>query len=194
MQDLENSPPLRTRRTGRLRPIARWMLTFVGFPLGGFAALLLIGPVNGPWKALLGGAITGLFIGAAQAWGLGARLGGAVSPWIAGTTVGMTIGLAIGAAAVGYSTSLSALTIQGAICGLAVGVAQALVLPPRTGWLRFVWPPALAAIWAISWTVTTLGGIRVDEQFTVFGSFGAITATALTLGLPLFLARTPSAA
>ena len=41
------------------------------------------------------------------------------------------VGLAIGSAAVGYGTSLGELVVQGAICGLAIGTAQALVLRGR---------------------------------------------------------------
>ena len=170
------------------------MITFVGFPIGGFAALLLVGPVNSLWAAVGGGLITGALIGAVQAWGLGKGLGRtAVLPWIAATAIGMTAGLVIGTAAVDYATTLGALVVQGAICGFAVGAAQAFVLRAQLGRLALAWPPVLAAIWAIGWTVTTLGGIQVAEQFTVFGSFGALTVTALTVVLPLVLNRTEKA-
>jgi hypothetical protein len=42
----------------------------------------------------------------------------------------------------------------------------------------------MPALWALGWTVTTLAGIQVGEQFTVFGSTGALTVSAL-LGLLL---------
>jgi hypothetical protein len=35
-------------------------------------------------------------------------------------------------------------------------------------------------LWALSWTVTTLGGIDVDLQFTKFGAYGASTFSALS--------------
>ena len=38
---------------------------------------------------------------------------------------------------------------------------------------------ATAALWAIGWTVTTAGGISVDQQWVVFGAYGAITSTFL---------------
>jgi hypothetical protein len=38
----------------------------------------------------------------------------------------------------------------------------------------------MPALWALGWTTTTLGGIAVDEQFTVFGAYGAITFSALS--------------
>lgn len=175
-------------RPSRLRVVGRWMITFAGFPIGGLVAWLVVGPVNGPLAALAGGMISGLSLGAAQWWGLGRQAPSAMT-WIAATAIGMTVGLTAGAAAVGYATSLQALAVQGAINGLIVGAAQAFVLRRRLGALAFAWPPALAAIWAIGWAVTTLGGISVGEQFTVFGSFGAITVTALTAVLPLRLTR-----
>ncbi len=44
-------------------------------------------------------------------------------------------------------------------------------------------------MWAAGWAITTSIGVEVDEQFTVFGSSGAITVTALTVVLPLALRR-----
>ena len=68
------------------------------------------------------------------------------------------------------------------------------MLRARLGRLALAWPPVLAVIWAIGWTVTTLGGIQVAEQFTVFGSFGALTVTVLTVVLPLVLNRAEKSA
>jgi hypothetical protein len=101
----------------------------------------------------------------------------------------MTVGLTVGAAVVDYATDLTALVVQGAICGFAVGAAQAGTLRPRLGRPALAWPVALAPIWAIGWAVTTVAGIQVEAQFTVFGSFGAIAVTAGTLFLPLLLNR-----
>jgi hypothetical protein len=171
------------------RSAARWLPTFAGFPLGGLISKLLSGPVDSLTAALFGGLITGAVLGAAQSWGLGGsgRNGPAARRWIAATAIGLMVGLGIGAAAVGYDTSLSALVIQGAISGLAVGTAQALLLRPRLGRLALAWPPALAAIWALGWAVTASAGIQVEEQFTVFGSSGAIVVTALTAVLPVVI-------
>ncbi len=169
-----------------VRVAARWMVTFVGFPAGGLAAMLLVGPVDDPLAGVLGGLITGLAVGVAQALGLG-RSGPARGWWVVATTVGMTVGLTVGSAVVDYGTDLGALVIQGGICGFAVGTAQAVTLRPRLGQLALVWPAALAVIWAIGWAVTTVAGIQVDQHFTVFGSFGAIAVTAGTVVLPLIL-------
>jgi hypothetical protein len=39
---------------------------------------------------------------------------------------------------------------------------------------------AIPPLWALGWTATTLGGIDVDRQFTIFGAYGAITFSALS--------------
>ena len=188
MYNVTTIPSAADPRQRRLRTTGRWMLTFVGFPLGGYAAFLLLGPVDNPWIALLGGLLTGAAIGVSQACGI-SRNRPPIGTWTAATAIGMMIGLAVGAATVDYATSLTALIIQGSICGFAVGAAQALVLRPLLGRLAFAWPPALAVIWAIGWWVTTAAGIDVEQQFTVFGAFGAIAVTALTAALPLILTR-----
>lgn len=190
MTDIATSPSTTPTRSSRLRTVGRWMVTFTGFPLGGFTAELLVGPVNSITAALIGGLITGVFVGAVQWWGLGSGPGRpAPAAWIAATATGFMVGLGVGAATVSYDTGLGSLIIQGAICGLAVGVAQGIVLRTRFGLLTLAWPPALAAIWAIGWAVTTSIGVQVDLQFTVFGSAGAIVVTALTAVLPLTLNR-----
>ena len=84
---------------------------------------------------------------------------------------------------------MPALAVQGAICGLAVGAAQAVVLARRLGRLAIAWPVALAGLWALGWTITTAVGVEVDDHFTVFGSSGAVAVTALTAVLPAMLAR-----
>jgi hypothetical protein len=82
--------------------------------------------------------------------------------------------------------------VQGAICGAAVGAAQALALGQRAGRLAILWPLALAALWALGWAITTVAGVEVDEQFTVFGASGAITVTACTAILPRAIRRSAS--
>src|SRR6478672_8365914 len=151
-----------------LRITGRWMITFAGFPVGGLVAWLVVGPMDDLLATVAGGLVSGLVLGVAQWWGLGRQAPSALA-WITATAIGMTVGLTVGAAAVGYATDLQALVVQGVINGLVVGAAQAFVLRSRLGVLAFAWPPALAAIWAIGWTITTLGGIAVDEQFSVFG-------------------------
>jgi hypothetical protein len=40
-------------------------------------------------------------------------------------------------------------------------------------------------LWALGWTITTLAGIPVEDQFTIFGASGAITFSAVS-GLLLY--------
>jgi hypothetical protein len=188
MHDLTAAPPVPPTTTAP-RTVGRWMLTFVGFPIGGLTASFVAGPIDSAGAALLGGALTGAILGAVQAWGLGRRRPPAAQ-WILATALGMAFGLALGAAAVDYQTGLSALALQGAVCGAAVGIGQALILRARLGLLVLAWPPVLGLIWALGWAITTAIGVEVDEQFTVFGSSGAVVVTALTLILPLTLHRT----
>ena len=193
MHDLQITPTTSPTAVPSGRAATRWMATFLGIPVAGYAGWLVSGHVDSLGAALLGALITGVVLGAVQAWGLG-RNRPPVAAWIAATTLGLMVGLGIGAAMVDYETSLSALVVQGAISGLAVGLAQAVVLLPRFGVVALAWAPALAAIWATGWATTTASGIDVDQQFVIFGASGALVVTALTLVLPLALNRTAEAA
>jgi hypothetical protein len=166
----------------------RWLVTFAGFPLGGLLAELVIGPVDGLGSAVVGGLLTGLVLGAVQAWAL-APTRVVPEAWIGATALGFAVGLGVGAAVVDYGTSAGDLALQGAVCGLAVGAAQAVVLRGRIGSLAMLWAPALAAVWALGWAITTAIGVDVESQYTVFGSSGAIVVTLLTAVLPIGLTR-----
>ena len=179
-------PAVEAPSTGRT--IARWAVSFVGFPLGGLAAMTLVGPVDSPASAVVGGLLTGAVLGAVQGWALRAQ-GRSLVAWSAATAVGLGAGLAIGAAAVSYGTGLGGLVVQGAVSGAAVGIAQAALLRRRLGALALAWPAYLAVVWALGWAITTWSGIAVDERFTVFGSSGAVVVALLTSVLPLVLAR-----
>jgi hypothetical protein len=164
-------------RRSELRIWLIWTAGFLAFPLAGLAGTAAGGRVDGPLSALVGGTIAGVGIGAGQALASGRRLDW--RRWIPATGAGMGLGLLLGASAVDYRTSLGALALMGALTGVVLGAAQALALPPHTD-LRWMWAAALPALWALGWTVTTLGGIGVDRQFTVFGAYGAITFSALS--------------
>ena len=99
--------------------------------------------------------------------------------WVPATAAGMGVGLLLGASIVGYGTSLADLALMGALTGIPPGIGQALALPSHIR-LRWAWAAAMPALWALGWTTTTLGGIAVDQQFTVFGAYGAITFSALS--------------
>ena len=38
----------------------------------------------------------------------------------------------------------------------------------------------MPVLWALGWTVSTVVGIAVEEQFSIFGSTGAVTFSALS--------------
>jgi hypothetical protein len=181
---------LGTPRAARVRSWLIWTAGFLAFPLAGLAGTAVAGRVDSPLAALLGGVVTGLVIGLGQA--LASRGSLDIRLWVPATGVGMGVGLLLGASVVGYGTSLADLALMGALTGLVLGPAQALALPRGTR--RWAWTAALPALWALGWTVTTLGGISVDQQFTVFGAYGAITFSALSGLLLQFVLPSPSPA
>lgn len=171
---------------------ALWTASFVAFPLAGLTGTALAGRVDDPLAAALGGAVAGLVIGAAQALVSRRRL--PALRWCAATGVGMGLGLLLGAVAIGYRTGLGDLAVQGALTGLVLGPVQALALPDGTERRRrMLWAAAAPALWALGWTATTLGGIDVESQYTVFGAYGALTYSALSgLLLIVVLPRIPT--
>ena len=170
-------------RASLTRPWLIWTAGFLAFPLAGLAGTAVVGRVDSPLAALVGGAVAGLGIGLGQTLASRGRLD--IRRWVPATGIGMGLGLLLGAVVVDYRTSLPDLALMGALTGLVLGPAQALALPRDTR-LRWSWAMAMPALWALGWTTTTLGGIAVDKQFTVYGAYGAITFSALS-GLLLLL-------
>ena len=83
----------------------------------------LVGRVDGVGAALLGWRHRRR---AHRHWRSGRclRRRGASPGWIVATAAGFGVGLAAGAALVDYETSLAALVVMGAVCGVAIGLAQ----------------------------------------------------------------------
>jgi hypothetical protein len=154
-----------------------WTAGFLAFPIAGLAGTAAAGRVDGPIAAMVGGVVAGLVLGAGQAWASRRRLD--PRRWIPATGVGMGAGLLLGAAAVDYGTSLGDLAVMGAVTGLALGPAQAWALP-QAARQRWVWAAAMPPLWALGWVATTLGQIHVEQQFTIFGAYGALTFSALS--------------
>jgi hypothetical protein len=151
------------------------LLTALAFPPSGYIAHLVAGRVDSVPAAALSGVIAGTGIGAAQ-WALLRHRG--VSPmWIIATAIGLGAGLAAGAELVSYKTDITSLATMGAVCGLAVGLAQGATLRNATRMLG--WTAVNAALWALGWTVTTAGGIDVSQQWAVFGAYGCFTLAFL---------------
>jgi hypothetical protein len=161
------------------------MLAFLGFPIGGLLAIMLVGPVDGAVSGALGGAIAGAVIGAAQWLALRGHL--RVGPeWILATALGVAIGDALGALLTGAGTGIGALVVTGLATGVAVGLLQwGLILRGRLP-LASLWAPVVAVAWPVGWTVTWAFGIDVERGYYVFGSTGALVFAALT-GLAMLL-------
>ena len=153
-----------------------WSISFLAIPIAGYLGTFVVGRVNNVGSALIGGALVGAIVGFAQALASSRRLPRLA--WTIATTLGTSVGVAAGTLAIGYRTSLADLALGGLVTGLIVGFAQILALPAGTRF-RWLWLPITAALWPLAWTVTTLAGIKVDEQFIVFGASGASVYTVL---------------
>ena len=164
-----------------------WMLAFVGFPLGGFLALMVVGSVEGVVSGALGGALAGAVIGAAQWLVLRRYPRVRVGPeWVVATALGVAIGDVLGALITGAGTGIGALLITGLATGVAVGLLQwGLVLRGRLLRAR-LWPLVVAIAWPVGWTVTWAFGIDVERSYYVFGASGALVFAAIT-GLAMLL-------
>jgi len=175
---------IETRPTSLTRTWLSWTVGFLAFPLAGFCGTAVAGRVDDPLSALLGGAVAGLVIGTGQALASRRRL--RLRRWIPATSIGMSLGLLLGASTVGYRTTLADLALMGALTGVVLGIAQTFTLP-RNAKPRWLWAAGMPILWALGWTVTTIAGIAVEEQFTNFGAFGALTFSALSGLLLLYL-------
>ena len=167
----------------------RWawpVAILVGFPVGGYAANIVVGKIDSVGAALLGGLIAGAIIGAAQWLALRPLDPG---QWLVATSIGTAGGLAAGAALVDYGISRGDLALMGAVTGLAVGALQALLLA-RRGSGAFWWVVVNPPVWALAWVVTTFVIARnVKEHFAVFGASGALVFALLTWLVLAFLFR-----
>src|SRR3954471_1579749 len=134
-----------TRRASRVRTWLIWTAGFLAFPIAGLTGAAVAGRLDDPTAALLGGAVTGLVIGAGQTLASRGRLD--LRKWVPATGIGMALGLLLGAVAVDYGTSLADLVVMGALTGVVLGIAQALALPAATRF-RWVWAAAMPPLWA----------------------------------------------
>ena len=164
----------------RFFPGWRWMAVWLAFPVAGYIGWGIGGRVDAIDAALVGGAVTGAGLGAVEWWAAQGALGGAAA-WIGSSAVGYAVGLAAGAALFGYDTDLGALAAMGLVSGAALGVAQGLLLA-RQGRraLALPWALAMPVLFALGWSMASVTGIGVDDQFTVFGAGGALVFTLLS--------------
>jgi hypothetical protein len=174
------------RHPGWLWPVA----VLLGFPIGGLIADLVVDGVDSVSAALVAGLIAGAIIGAAEWFALRKWVSWL---WIQATTAGMAVGLAAGAALVDYGIDRGDVVLMGAVTGLGVGVAQALVLARDRIRGAYWWAVAIPPAWALGWLVTSFViTTNVKEQFAVFGGSGALVFGLLTWLLLAFLLGRPA--
>lgn len=166
-----------------------WMIAFLSFPIGGLLVLLLLGSIDNPLEALVGGLVAGAVIGFGQMLALRRRVKVGFE-WVGATAVGMGIGVGLSAALIGTETTVEAILLRAVVTGLLIGIGQAWVLRKfsrRALW----WIPAVAVLYAVGWFVTAqVINTSVDQGFVVFGSSGALAYQALT-GLVLLVLFSP---
>ncbi len=170
-----------TKDRTRITRWARWLGTFIGFPLAGVTARLVAGDVDTVGAAALGGLAGGAVLGAVQA-GIGGIDAADRVRWIGATAVGLAVGLTVGANAVGYETDATSLVVMGAASGAGVGLAQALSVP-LTRADRVLWALATPVLWAGGWLITSQVIVDADRHHAMFGSSGALLVSAVAGGL-----------
>jgi hypothetical protein len=169
-----------------------WLWVALAFPVAGLIGRAVSGPVDAPLAALIGGALTGAGLGAVL-WYVAKNTFGDGRIWIAASALGYGLGLVAGAAVVGYDTDIGSLAVMGAISGLVLGAVQGIALAGQDRReFALAWAVAMPVLLALGWAASTLIGVDVDKQFTVFGAMGAIVFMLLS---GLVVARfAPSAA
>lgn len=163
------------------RRFLRWLPTFLAFPLGGLAAITVVGPTATPAAGLASGAILGAVVGGAQ-W-LALRSSGVGRAWWGATTIAVAVATALAVLVIGSGTATGELVLRGAVTGLAVGASQASVL--RATWPRgLAWTAVTAVAWAGAWLITLQVIVDPERGYVGFGASGALAATIVT-GLAL---------
>lgn len=184
---LQTTSPAVSATVSRPRAWAWPLAALLGFPIGGYAANIIVGAVDSVGAAIAGGLIAGAIVGAAQWLALRQFV-----PWlwIAATSLGMGVGLAVGAAVVDYGIDRGELMLMGAITGLAAGGLQALVLARQGFGGATWWVAANPPTWALAWLISSyVISANIDERFTNFGASGTLLYALVTGLLFEFLFR-----
>lgn len=156
--------------------LIRWIPTFLAFPLGGLLAVLALGPVRDPLAAAVSGAMVGLTLGLLQWWAL--KPLGLSFDWAWSTAVALMVASPIAWAIVSYSTAIPSLTMWGLIVGAIVGLAQSL--SQRLPLKRVVsWSLLVSGACGLAWFISANVIVDAEASYAVFGSTGALAATAL---------------
>jgi hypothetical protein len=165
--------------------IVGWLVAFVGFPIGGLLTTLLIGRLETPLEGVIGGLAAGVAIGTTQWLALRRRIPISFH-WIMATAIGMAVGVGVSVALFGAESSVNATLMRAPLTGLAIAIAQWLVLR-RQLQSALWWIPVITIVYSVAWFITIqVIGSGLNEGFIVFGSSGAVVYQALT-GLTLWL-------
>ena len=176
---MSTSPNARDDFQAFARRLWGWPVAILlGFPIAGLVADLIVDGVDSAGAALVGGAIAGAIFGAAEWLVLRHWIS---QLWIAASSAGMALGLTAGAVLVDYGIDRGDVVLLGALTGLGVGVAQALVLARQRVAGALWWALANPPAWALGWLVTSyVISTNVKERFTNFGAAGALVFGLLT--------------
>ena len=169
-----------------------WGAAFLGFPIGGFAATALVGPIETVGAAAIAGAVAGGVIGAAQWLVLRRRL--PLSPlWAPATAGAMAIGMALAHALLGDDTNPLPLLLRGLVTGAAIGAAQAILL---RGVLRtpVLWAAVVTLGRPLGWAVSAATGLDLAPTWSVFGATGSLAFQLATGPTLAYLLRRPALA
>lgn len=134
--------------------IIGWLVAFLGFPIGGYIAFILIGRMDTAVDAVFGGAVAGALIGAAQFVALRQPLPMSWH-WIAVMSVGLALGVGLSAALFGTAMTPEVILLRAPLTGLMVGSAQWFVLRQCVQ-RAYLWIPALVLIYVAAWYQTSL--------------------------------------
>src|SRR3954454_16144381 len=154
-------------------PFARWLITFIGFPLGGWLSIETVGGVHDLASGAAAGAVAGVVIGLAQGAALRDRV--SLPGWALHTTLGMSAGMAAAGAVTAGSASTGSLALTPLIAGATVGASQAPVLGVARE-AAVAWVATVAGAWALGWVVTANVIVDAERGYTVFGASGALLA------------------
>ncbi len=138
----------------------KWMVTFLGFPIGGGVAYLLVRSMEGIAKPTIGGLVTGLVLGVAQ-WIVLRQVMALSGWWIVATGIGLAAGLALSVALSGTSIELRPLIVRAVLTGCLLGIVADIGLSrgevgPWTGMFggaTFPWTlgvSALLGVWLMA--------------------------------------------
>ena len=169
---------------GLIRDYAKWLAVFLAYPIAGFLGRAIANPADGFVFAFITGAVAGAVLGLAQWVALGRHV--SAVRWIGATAAGLGVSFVI--VQMLGATSSAAAPLIGAVTGLGVGLAQAVLRSDRIP-QAFVWIPTMGIAWSIGWVVTASIGVQAEAGWPVVGVSGALVAQALSGAVLVMMSR-----